>query len=116
MSNKSKLQVIEEILEAAQLDPDGSCHECGRRDDSDDGYECMCFAGFVRSMMVNHVDEAFFPSDEVCMQMYADHFGLDFLGEQYFNDLMDFTANWVNDRVAPTDDYQPETKIDPKLN
>lgn len=122
MSTKSKLELISEILLAAELDSNGKCAECNRLDE-----ECACFAGFVRAKMEEGTDERFFPSDEVCMQMYSEHFGLDALGEDFFNDLMEFVDVWVENNIDDSEcydpecnhgDYQPENAVkpDPKLN
>lgn len=127
MSTKSKLEIISEILEAAELDGT-TCRECGLEDTDDlDIVQCHCFAGFVRAKMAEGTDERFFPNDEVCLQMYSEHFGLDELGEQFFNDLMQFVDMWVENNIDDSEcddpecnhgDYQPENTVkpDPKLN
>lgn len=113
MSTKSKLDIISEILTEAELNDNGLCKECAYIDE-----ECGCLAGLIRAKMTEHADAPFFPSDDVCIQMYAEHFGLDALGDKYFEDLCDFTDNWVDQNFDgdTCDCCDHEPKPDPKLN
>jgi hypothetical protein len=89
MENKSKLETISEILTAAELDEEGYCGSCDEH-----GNWCECFAGFVRAKMQDNENAKFFPDDQTCLEMTAQHFNLDDVAKTSLNDYIAHLCDW----------------------